>query len=154
MGSRGPLPKQKLEVLVDYVAGVPAAPQIVRDDAEALMEWDRITDIMLESEESIRLTDMATLAVYCLSWADYNRYRELVKLEGETLTNKEGSCYPNPNMNFAITARKALLESASKLGFNPMDRCRITKPKSAEKKNDNPIITLLKKNGPSKQLRA
>lgn len=140
MGLRGPAPKDKELRLISVKAGVPAAPSWL--DEIALEEYNRIVEIVLAAGESIALVDMAVLASYAQAYSDVVRLTEAVRVEGETLMNDKGTTYQNPRWAVLQAARNQLLSCASKLGFSPSDRSRITLPANTKKPN-NPFTNLL-----------
>jgi len=135
MGSRGPIASTKAAG-VTYPAGKPEAPDWLADEART--EYERAAELM---GRALTLADMATLAVYAESYADFAQLTREIRKEGVTVMLNNGVFASNPKCSQRDAAAKRMQSAAAKLGFSPVDRARV--PKSSDGKA-NPFSEYVK----------
>lgn len=119
-GNPGKRKKNALEP--EFEAAIPDAPDLL--EGEALKEWHRVTHD-LAAKQVITNVDMAILALYCQTFADWTYNRDAVKSEGFILTNSKGDTKANPRVRLVNTFAEQLAKYAAELGITPSSRSRV-----------------------------
>lgn len=91
---------------------------------EAKTEWKRIVSTLV-SFVGLNEIDRSLLAVYCQTWAEYQRAINELAKDGEwyeTQTTNGVICRLHPMVQIRNAARDALLKYGSKLGLSPSAR--------------------------------
>lgn len=107
---------------------VPACPDYL--EGEARKEWDRITPI-LGGLGLLTDMDMAALAAYCETWAQYLAANEKVKRLGPVVRASQANPYPviSPYFTVASNALKQVRAFMAEFGMTPSSRSRIAAAK-------------------------
>lgn len=124
MGSRGPMAARSGAAKIQFEAGVPAAPSHL--DAAAKKEYNRIVKLLSTATGYLQQVDLGVLSIYAQTWSDIQRLTKQVRKEGETLIGSQGGSYLNPTYSALCNAQTRLDKLASKLGFSPADRERLS----------------------------
>lgn len=104
----------------------PEAPSWLSDDAR--VEWDRVAPILSDWGALNRL-DLAALASYCQTYAQYVDCQE--RLESDGLTTADGKLHPLAR--FSDSLLRQLRSLIAELGFTPSSRGRLEIPPEAVK---------------------
>jgi phage terminase small subunit len=107
--------------------GVGEAPASVRADPVALDEWDRIVGSM-ERLDLLKHEDRASVAAYCLAWADYAHAVDLYREERSPRAWK-----------IRTDADRALHRWVRELGFSPSAESIWERQPADEPDDDNPF---------------
>ena len=127
-GNPGKRPLPKNEPKPEPIA--PACPEWLHDDAKA--EWQRITP-QLERLGLLTQIDMATLAGYCESWAQYKKAVIFINKKGDVypIKDAEGTIkylQQVPQVSIANKALANIRAIAAEFGMTPSARGRIQVP--------------------------
>ena len=100
----------------------PRCPAQLSDGAKA--EWKRVAP---ELHRTGRLTalDVAALALYCQSYADYIESRDVVAREGLSITNARGAIVKHPLLSAARAFRQDAVVFGREFGLTPLSRGRM-----------------------------
>lgn len=112
--------------------GLPKPPAMVRDDEDALAEWKRAGKF-LSRHRVLTEADVASFALYCMSWARWQRgERSLAAFRaasgGDEFLVKAPSGYPIPNPLLAAVnkAMEQVYQYQQQFGLSPSSRERVT----------------------------
>ena len=111
-----------------FPPGVPAAPAYLSPDAAA--EYRRVVTICKRSGRELQQVDMAILELYATAIVDFRRLTKEIAEEGEITKAPSGYPVLNPKTGLRSVAFKQAMTSASKLGFSPTDRLRVSASKT------------------------
>jgi P27 family predicted phage terminase small subunit len=98
----------------------PCPPEL---NAAARAEWDRVVGELIR-EDRISSLDMAVLAVYCVSFANWREAEELVAKFGAIIKSPNGHPMQSPYVIQANQQRDAMLRCAVELGLTPASRLK------------------------------
>jgi P27 family predicted phage terminase small subunit len=95
----------------------------------------------------LRAVDSSVLEVYCVGYSRWVQAERDIAHNGTVIPyvihNRDGSTQTklvkNPALSVSSDAQKQMLRAGSLLGFNPVDRSRVTAP---PKRNSNPFADL------------
>lgn len=110
----------------------PVCPEWLRPEAKA--EWKRIEPLLIEDGLLTRL-DLAALACYCSTWADFVKARADLEKFGRTITDQYGVRTHPAWTQFVESARMVRLFIAE-FGLSPASRRNVS---SAAKPQGNPL---------------
>jgi len=147
-GNRGKRPLPTNEPKPDPIA--PRVPVFLSKDAKK--EWKRIAP-QLEKLGLLTQVDMATLAGYCESWAQYKKAIEFLHKNGETYAlwerEDDGSIKRDdqgkpilrymqqwPQVSIANKALGNIKSASMQFGLSPSDRGRMTVPGAPEAEDE------------------
>ena len=96
-------------------------PEWLSDDARA--EWNRIAPILIEERRTLTVTDIASLANYCVAIGQAAEASRIIAAEGMTYQSKTG-----PKKHPAVAIRSDAMTQArllaGELGLTPVSRSR------------------------------
>lgn len=97
---------------------------------EALIEWNRITDI-LRNANMLTAVDANLLAMYCDTFARWLEIRQQIETEGPTIANatNPNTFKMNPLIRVQQSLARDLLALSKHFGFSPLSRQNIRVPK-------------------------
>lgn len=98
----------------------PCPPEL---SAVARTEWDRVVGELIR-EDRISSLDMAVLAAYCSSFANWREAEELVAKFGAIIKSPNGHPMQSPYVIQANQQRDAMLRCAVELGLTPASRLK------------------------------
>jgi P27 family predicted phage terminase small subunit len=98
----------------------PCPPEL---NAAARAEWDRVVGALIK-EERISALDLAVLAAYCVSFANWREAEELVGKFGAIIKSPNGHPMQSPYVIQANQQRDAMLRCAVELGLTPASRLK------------------------------
>ena len=135
-GNRGKRPLPTNEPKPDPVA--PKCPAWLHKDAKK--EWKRIAP-QLERLGLLTQVDMAALAGYCESWAQYKRSIEFIHKHGEVypIKDDEGKVkylQQVPQVSIANKALANIRAAATQFGLSASDRGRIQVPGMEDREDE------------------
>jgi P27 family predicted phage terminase small subunit len=93
----------------------PRPPEL---NVAARAEWDRVVGALIK-EERVRSLDMAVLAAYCESFANWREAEELVVKFGAIIKSPNGHPMQSPYVIQVNQQRDAMLRCAVELGLTP-----------------------------------
>lgn len=91
----------------------------------AIAEWNRIAP-ELHKTKLLTVADMAALAAYCQSWADWMEARDHIDSDGMTKVSEKGYLYQSPWVGIANKAMSNFLRIAAEFGLTPSARSRLS----------------------------
>ena len=135
-GNRGKRPLPTNEPKPDPVA--PKCPAWLHKDAKK--EWKRIAP-QLEKLGLLTQVDMAALAGYCESWAQYKRSIEFIHKHGEVYPIKDDEgrvkyLQQVPQVSIANKALANIRAAATQFGLSASDRGRIQVPGMEDREDE------------------
>jgi P27 family predicted phage terminase small subunit len=89
----------------------------------ARAEWDRVVGELIK-EDRITALDMAALAGYCSSYANWREAEDLVAKFGAIIKSPNGHPMQSPYVIQANQQRDAMLRFAIELGLTPASRLK------------------------------
>ena len=120
-GNPGKRPLNDAEPKPDPKA--PNAPEHLNDEARKAWGWLCGT---LKRLGLLAHSDLAIMALYCETWAEYIKVRREVDEFGFILTSPQtGNPFVNPLVNIEAMLKKQLLQYLSELGLSPTSRTRL-----------------------------
>lgn len=103
------------------VRGILDPPEWLGEDARA--EWDRVAPILIEERRTLTVTDIASLANYCVAIGQAAEASRIITKEGMTFQSKSG-----PKKHPAVAIRSDAMTQArllaGELGLTPVSRSR------------------------------
>lgn len=120
-------------------AGAPKPPTCL--DAEALVEWRRVTP-MLTASGVLTPADRAILAAYCQAWSCWAEAESKLNEFGRMVASPRGLPVPSPWLQVAGVALQQFVKAASELGLTPVARARVKA--GAEKPAEDPAERFFK----------
>jgi len=135
-GNRGKRPLPQNEPKPDPIA--PKCPAWLHKDAKK--EWKRIAP-QLERLGLLTQVDMAALAGYCESWAQYKRSIEFIHKHGEVYPIKDDEgrvkyLQQVPQVSIANKSLANIRAAATQFGLSASDRGRIQVPGLEDKEDE------------------
>lgn len=114
---------------IDLPAQIPDCPDHL--DADARLEWERITALM-SGTELLKQTDRTVLAAYCQCFSRWKNAETQLRKVGPVLLTPNKMPVQNPYLQIANKALEQLRSFMTELGFTPSARGRVnsepTKP--------------------------
>lgn len=96
-------------------------PEWLSEDARA--EWNRVAPILIEERRTLTVTDIASLANYCVAVGQAAEASRIIAAEGMTFMSKTG-----PKKHPAVAIRSDAMTQArllaGELGLTPVSRSR------------------------------
>lgn len=96
-------------------------PDWLSDDARS--EWERVAPILIEERRTLTMTDVATLANYCVAVGRAAEAERLIAREGMIYQSKTGP-KKHPAVAISSDAQTQARLLAGELGLTPVSRSR------------------------------
>ena len=108
--------------------GTPEAPEYVEADSMAFAEWIRICGL-LDKEKRCSELFMASIAQYCMKYADWRWAREKIQdtYRGRTMVGKTGNKreIKNPWLDYESRCFAELMKAAAEIGITPVTQAKV-----------------------------
>ena len=101
--------------------GNPHKPMIVKRDKIASKKWDEVIG-WLENMRILAITDKDIVALYCLTYATWERSEDAIRVDGIVLESGK----INPFVGKSQESSNKLLKLIAELGLSPSSRTRLT----------------------------
>lgn len=115
-----------------FKTGIPVCPKWL--SKEAKVEYARAAKL-LKDAGVIQLVDLAYLATYAQSFADWRKLTEAINRDGTRFDGAHSGWIQNPDVRTRTTVFAQMSTAASKLGFSPTDRGRLARPEAPKEKS-------------------
>lgn len=117
--------KKERKKTIDQDESLPSVPEIVRRDAEAIAEWERIIP-ELQKTGSLTKVDRAILAGYCLNYAKIERLESYLHKNKMTVrVGRQGYSQVRPEVAILRECWKLMRTFADQLGLSPNSRKKL-----------------------------
>lgn len=122
MGLRGPQPR----AFRSLAKGNGKAPKMPKHlDAEGKQTWRALVKSLREMG-LLGDTDVALMTLYCDTWGEYLKARQMVAKTGDVLANKvKGTMYMSPYVALEAMYKNQLIKCLQELGLSPRSRAAL-----------------------------
>lgn len=108
--------------------GIPKPPNYVQADGDAWQEWIRVCEL-LDREKRISELFLASLATYCMKYADWVYARKKIQDDGRGKQmvgpNGQKREVRNPWLNYEHECFRELQKAASEIGITPLTSMKV-----------------------------
>jgi len=118
---------------IEATPGMPECPVWI--DGDAIQFWNKAGKYLADLR-IVAPVDQMAFALLCETFADYLRYRDKVKLEGEIVMSPNGMPCQNPFVALKNKSRQDLVKLVREFGMTP---CARTGIKSSAAPVDDPL---------------